>query len=231
MDKIRITGLQVHANHGVFPEERILGQKFIINAVLHLDLKTAAVSGDLEETVNYGQVCQVITDYTQENTFELIETLADNIGKELLERYPLLQAADIEVCKPWAPVGLPLENVSVEISRARHTVYIALGSNMGDREGYLWGAVDALGALDDFKVNKVSDFIETEAYGGIPQGDFINGILEGQTTMTPWELLEALHRIESDAGRTREVRWGPRTLDLDIIYYDDLVMETEKLTI
>lgn len=231
MDKIRIKDLEIYANHGVLPEEKVLGQKFLVSATIHTDFSAAAITGDLDKTINYAEVCQLLTAYTQENTFDLIETLAEDLAREVLYQYPLAQTVDIEVKKPWAPIGLPLDYVSVEASRSRHTVYIAMGSNMGDSEGYLWGAVDALGALDEFKVNKVSDFIITEPYGGVEQDDFLNGVLEGETTYTPEQLLAVLHEIEADAGRTREVHWGPRTLDLDIIFYDDLIMDSENLVI
>lgn len=231
MDKIRIRNLEVFANHGVFPEERILGQKFLVSAELHTSMKEAAAGDDLEKAVNYGDVCQFISDYTQDNTFELIETLADRLAREILAGYERVEKVILEVSKPWAPVGLPLENVSVEVERGRHTVYIALGSNMGDKEGYLWRAVDSLNGLEDLKVTKVSDFIVTKPYGAVEQDDFLNGVLEAETTMDPFELLDALHVIENEAGRTREVRWGPRTLDLDIIFYDDMVLDSEKLII
>ena len=231
MDRIKIEKLEVFGNHGVFPEERILGQKFQISAEIYTDLHKAAVTGDLDKTVNYGEVCQFISDYTQDNTYELIETLADQLAQEILARYEQVEKVTIEVFKPWAPIGLPLENVSVQVTRQKHTVYIALGSNMGDKEGYLWAAVDALNELDDLKVTKVSDFIVTKPYGKVEQDDFLNGVLEAETTKDPWELLDALHDIENEAGRKREVRWGPRTLDLDIIFYDDLVLDSEKLVI
>ncbi|MDO4393717.1 MAG: 2-amino-4-hydroxy-6-hydroxymethyldihydropteridine diphosphokinase [Bacillota bacterium] len=231
MDIIRITDIEVYANHGVMPEERILGQKFVISAEIHMDFSPAALSGNLDKTINYAQVCQFINDYTQDNTYELIETLAESLTIEILNRFTLAERVDIEVKKPWAPIGLPVSNVSVKVSRSRHTVYVALGSNMGDKEGYLWGAVDALNALDNFKVSKVSDFVVTEPYGGVEQDDFLNGVLEGETTMTPLQLLEALNSIEEGAGRTREVHWGPRTLDLDIIFYDDEIIDSERLTI
>ena len=81
------------------------------------------------------------------------------------------------------------------------------------------------------RVKKVSDFIETEPVGYKDQNDFLNGCVELETLYEPFELLEFLHIIEDDDGRTRDIHWGPRTIDLDIIYYDDIVMNTEKLII
>ena len=71
----------------------------------------------------------------------------------------------------------------------------------------------------------------TKPYGGVEQDDFLNGAMEVRTLLTPEELLAELHRIEAEHGRERVLRWGPRTLDLDIIFYDDLVMDSDELTI
>ena len=143
----------------------------------------------------------------------------------------MMEQVELEIKKPWAPIGLHVESVSVEISRKWHTAYIALGSNMGDRREYLDTAVKKLDGVRGCRVTKVSGYIETEPYGGVEQDDFLNGALELRTLLPPEELLEKLHVIEAEAGRERIVRWGPRTLDLDILMYDDLVMDTPDLTI
>ena len=137
----------------------------------------------------------------------------------------------LEIKKPWAPIGLPLKTVSVKIQRGWHTAYIALGSNLGDREQYIKDAVKALDTVRGCSVEKVSSLIETPPYGVTDQADFLNGCLKLQTLLTPGELLTELHRIEQAAGRERVIRWGPRTLDLDIIFYDDLVWENDDLCI
>ena len=80
-------------------------------------------------------------------------------------------------------------------------------------------------------MKKVSDFIETPPYGVTDQADFLNGCLEMETLMYPHELLDELHRIEKEAGRERIIRWGPRTLDLDIIFYDDMILQDDELCI
>ena len=83
----------------------------------------------------------------------------------MLETYPLLQKVRLELKKPWAPVGLPLETVSVEIERGWHTAYIALGSNLGDKEGYLNLAVQELRETRGCLVEAVSSYLRTEPYG------------------------------------------------------------------
>ena len=230
-DKIQIKNLEVFANHGVFPEETRLGQKFLISLVMYLDTRRAGKADDLEKSVNYGEVSSFMTAYMKEHPCKLIEAAAESLAEELLLRYPLLEGITLEVKKPWAPVGLPLETVSVEITRFWHKAYIGLGSNMGDKKGYLDQAVKALDETRGCRVEKVSSYLVTEPYGGVEQDDFLNACLILKTFLPPQELLERLHEIEQAAHRERVIHWGPRTLDLDILLYDDEILETEDLVI
>ena len=157
--------------------------------------------------------------------------MAEELARAILLEYPLAQQADIKIKKPWAPVGLPMDTVSVEISRSWHTAYIALGSNLGDKKAYLDQAVALLQKDPDCQVIRVSDYLVTEPYGGVEQDDFLNGALELRTLLSPEELLDKLHEIEQNAHRERLIHWGPRTLDLDILLYDDLVLDTPDLHI
>lgn len=230
-DKISIKNLEVFARHGVFPEENKLGQKFLVNAVLYTDTRAAGMEDDLTKSIHYGIISQKITDFLREHTYQLIETAAELLVQELLLHTEHLQAVTLELKKPWAPVGLPLETVSVTITRSWHTACIALGSNLGDKKAYLDGAVKALSRSACCQVLRVSDYLRTSPYGGVEQDDFLNACLTMRTLLTPHELLDRLHEIEQEAGRERLIHWGPRTLDLDILMYDDLVMEDETLII
>lgn len=232
MDKIRIKGLEVYAHHGVYPEENTLGQRFVLSACLYTDTREAGRTDRLDASIDYGNVCHQITDFMSEHTFCLLERAAEMLARDLLLTYPLLCQVDLEIEKPWAPIGLPLKTVSVEISRRWHTAYIALGSNMGDRKAWLDLAVASLRDHPDCRVTKVSDYLNTAPYGGVEQEDFLNGALELQTLLPPEELLQLLNHIETEeACRERLVRWGPRTLDLDILLYDDQVIDTPSLHI
>lgn len=230
-DKIHIRNLEVFANHGVFPEETRLGQKFLVSLTMYMDTRPAGSSDDLSESVNYGDVSSFITSYMKEHTFKLIEAAAENLAEAVLLRYPLIDGLTLELKKPWAPVGLPLEDVSVEITRFWHNAYLGLGSNLGDKKGYLDQAVKSLDETRGCSVSKVSSYIVTEPYGGVEQDDFLNACLILRTLLSPQQLLDRLHEIEQAAHRERIVRWGPRTLDLDILMYDDMVMESENLII
>jgi 2-amino-4-hydroxy-6-hydroxymethyldihydropteridine diphosphokinase len=108
-------------------------------------------------------------------------------------------------------------------------VVIALGSNLGDREATLIEAINQLAAI--ITVVKVSTFHETAPVGGPDQPDYLNAVLIGESELEPAELLRKMQEIEFAAGRQRIERWGARTLDLDLIAADDLVIESEFLTL
>ena len=231
MDKIKIDKLTVFGKHGVYPEENVLGQKFEVSLVLYTDTRKAGLTDNLECSINYGDVCHYVKQFFEENTFQLIERVAEKLAEELLLRYDLLQKVDVKIEKPWAPILLPVENVGVEISRGWHTAYIALGSNMGNKKAYLDEAVEKLKNHPHCKVEKVADYIQTEPYGGVEQDVFLNSALELRTLLYPEELLALLNQIEAEAGRERTIHWGPRTLDLDILFYDDCVIDIPSLTV
>ncbi len=231
MDKIKILNLECYAKHGVYKEENVLGQKFVVSAILYVDTRKAGVNDALEFSVDYGSVCHMINKFMQENTYKLIETVAEKLAEMILLTFDLVSQVTIEVKKPWAPVGLPLETAAVEITRKRHKAYIALGSNMGDSRTLLNEAIEKLDKLLQNKVLKVSEFIVTKPYGGVEQEDFLNGCLELDTLLEPHELLDFMQQIELEAGRERLVHWGPRTLDLDIIFYDNRIINDERLIV
>ena len=113
-DRITIDGLEVFANHGVYPEENALGQKFIVSLVLYADLRAAGEHDKRHASIDYGSVCHDV-----EHTFKLIEAAAEGVAQMLLRRYPLLLGVRVKLDKPWAPVGLPLASCGVEIERVR----------------------------------------------------------------------------------------------------------------
>lgn len=230
-DEIHIENLEFFARHGVFPEETKLGQKFIVSLTMYMNTRKAGKSDNLEVSVDYGAVSHFITDYMKENTFLLIEAAVENLVRELLLHFPLVKGIDLELKKPWAPIGLPVEYASVKISRFWHRAYLGMGSNLGDKKGYLDQAVEKIKEDPECVVEKVSQYLVTEPYGGVEQDDFLNACMVVRTLLSPEELLDKLHEIEQEAHRERIIHWGPRTLDLDILMYDDLVMESDDLII
>jgi 2-amino-4-hydroxy-6-hydroxymethyldihydropteridine diphosphokinase len=113
----------------------------------------------------------------------------------------------------------------------RDVAYVALGSNLGDRRAHLAKGRDGLAALPRSRLRGVSSIEETEPLGPIPQGPYLNQMAALETDLAPEELLEALQTIEQSAGRVRGARWGPRTLDLDIVLYERQSVATDRLVI
>lgn len=110
------------------------------------------------------------------------------------------------------------------------TVYLGLGSNLGDREKNIHEAVRLLNEAG-VKPLKLSSIIETDPVGGPPQGLFLNAALKAETGLAPLELLKAAHAVEAKLGRVRTVKDGPRTIDIDILRYDDVTLNTAELVI
>jgi dihydroneopterin aldolase / 2-amino-4-hydroxy-6-hydroxymethyldihydropteridine diphosphokinase len=216
-DRIHLRGVEAVGFHGVLPYEKRDGQPFVVDVVLDLDLTTAGATDDLHDTVSYAEIAGEVMARITGPSFDLIERLAEVIGDDVL-RHSLVDAVTVTVHKPQAPVGHPFSDVAVEVHRERGLpVVVALGANLGDARQTLESAVCAVGALPGMRVRAVSSLVETDPVGGPEQPAYLNAVLIGDTRLDPPELLRRLHEIEADHGRTREVRWGARTLDLDLI--------------
>lgn len=108
-------------------------------------------------------------------------------------------------------------------------VVLSLGGNKGDREKLLFHAIEALN--DQFRLLKVSKIYETSAWGGVAKGDFLNQLAVISTEKEPEEVLEIIQGIEAELGRTREEPWGDRTMDIDILYFGEKVIDSDRLKI
>ena len=231
MDEIIIENLKVFAYHGVYQEENEKGQNFYVNAVLYTDTGKAGREDNREMTTSYGDVCQFIHQFVGENLFKLIETLAERTAEAVLSHFPLLEGITLEIRKPEAPIDLEFESVSVKITRMWHNLCLATGSNLGNRPKFIKDAIEAIDLDEKCKVIKSSELVRSRSYGNVEQGEFFNGALLIRTLYSPEELLVRLHEIEDASGRQRVKHWGPRTLDLDIIFYDDMILDTDTLQI
>lgn len=231
MDEIRIHELEVYGHHGVKKEENVLGQKFLISLTLKMCLRNAGISDDIADSIDYAQVSYLVKEEMERTNFNLIEALAEHLCEVILLTYPTVENVGIEVKKPWAPILLPLDTVSVRMERGWHDVFLSVGSNIGDRDKNINNAIESLKQDVKIRVVRTSSLIETKPYGVVDQPDFLNGCLRIRTLYGPEDLLVKIHEIEKEGGRERKEHWGPRTIDLDILYYDDIVMQKEELTI
>ena len=112
-----------------------------------------------------------------------------------------------------------------------HIAYVGLGSNLGDRRRHLEHALARLAARPGIRIARISTFQETAPVGGPPQDAYLNGACAIETDLSPADLLRALQDVEASLGRVRAERWGPRTIDLDLLVYDDQVVETPGLVL
>ena len=231
MDIIRIDNLEVYAYHGVYDEEKEKGQYFYVNAELYTNTRKAGMNDDLDASTNYGTVCDFIHDFMTKHTYDLIETVAEQLAQALLLEFKLVKSVLLESIKPHAPIEKEFESVSVEIERGWHEAFVAFGSNLGDKEKFIDEAIEALSNLPQINIVAISDKIVTEPYGNVEQDVFLNGVMKIETLLPADELLQILQKVEEHAGRERKIHWGPRTLDLDIIFYDDDIISEDDLIV
>lgn len=227
MDRILVKDLEVYANHGVFKEEKILGQKFLITMELFLSLREAGKNGDLTKSVHYGELSHKVEEEFKKKSYDLIEEAAEALAEFILKEYDFVNEVKVAIKKPWAPIGRPLDYVEVEVNRMWHTAYIALGSNVGNKEENLNKALNMIND-ENTKVIKTAPFLITEPWGYEDQDEFLNTVSKVKTLLTPHELMDFLLNCEKELKRERIIKWGPRTIDLDILFYDDLITDDEK---
>ncbi|MCA5893074.1 2-amino-4-hydroxy-6-hydroxymethyldihydropteridine diphosphokinase [Isoptericola sp. NEAU-Y5] len=347
LDRICLEGVSATGHHGVLPHERVEGQVFRADVVLHLDTRAAATSDDLAATVSYADVAQDVHDVLAGSPADLVETVAERIAAVVLDR-PAVHAVDVRVHKPQAPIEVPFDDVSIVIRRDREHApvvatpavsgaeprtasevagdqraeaspslglagaaaaepsygpavvaptmadaladepvgaepfgaesfgaeafgaeafgtepagaaeapetaepaeadvapyldpldaaparpigaVLALGANLGDAQVTLRDAVTDIDRVPGIQVTDVSPLARTAAVGGPDQPDFLNAVLIVKTTLSPRDLLRAVQQVEELHGRVREERWGPRTLDVDIVQYDTLTTTSDDL--
>ncbi|MBQ9827123.1 MAG: 2-amino-4-hydroxy-6-hydroxymethyldihydropteridine diphosphokinase [Lachnospiraceae bacterium] len=228
---IRIDGLKLMGKHGVHPEEKETPHPFVFDISYSLDTSRAAATDYIGNTISYSDVVRTVKKVNGSRSFDLIEALADTAAKELLTTFRPIKTVTVKVSKPEAPVKEEFEDISATVKRSWHRIAISFGSNEGDSIAVIEGMLDDVEESGLFRDMKVSEVIRTTPYGVKDQPDFLNGCILAYTFLSPGELLSFCLSIEQRYGRVRTMRWGPRTLDMDIIFYDDLIIDEPDLTI
>ena len=232
-DRIVVTGIRGHGRHGVFDHERRDGQEFAVDVELEVGTTAAARSDDLADTVDYGQVAIAVHALIVGEPVDLVETLAERVADACLA-FGGVHAVSVTVHKPSAPIPVPFDDVQLRIRRTapvRRPVALALGSNLGDSATVLQAAVDDLAALPGLRLGAVSAVYRTAPVGGPEQPDYLNAVVVGETTLDPLALLTATQGVERAHHRVRDVRWGPRTLDVDVLSLGDGVVDEPTLQV
>lgn len=232
MDKISIVKMEFEGHTGCFDFEKNDGQKFIVSLDLFLDRIKGCYSDDLADTVDYSKIYNITKAVVNGDKGNLIESLAQKISDAVLGSDERIEKVIVTVSKPEAPVKGIFETMEVTIERRRKEfVILSLGSNLGDREANISAAEEALKALPGVEGYRCSSIYETEPVGLEEQPYFLNTCVGFYTDIGPFELLDRIHVIENDLLRTRDIHWGPRTIDIDIIFYGDRVIMKPELTV
>jgi len=235
-DRITIDGIVVSTIVGVLPHEREIRQPIRVDLDLFVDLHDAGRTDELADTVDYGAVAVQVADALRESKDILLERLADRVA-EVAVSFERVEAVEVTITKVRPPVPENLDHTAVRITRTatdyeltprvEHTAIVALGSNLGDRQSYLRLAVERLGT-----VTKMSQVYETDPVAG-PRGHdaYLNIVVEVRTILDPYAFLRRCRQIEAEGMRQRTVRWGPRTLDVDMLFYEDVTIDDPVLTV
>ena len=237
MDRIEISGLRVMTLVGVLSHERDAPQPLEFDIVLECDLRDAGSSDDLADTAHYGLVAERAAAIARETKDELLERLVHRIADDALT-FDRVEAVEVVCRKLRPPIAEDVAFTAVRIRRTRadlqipartsHRAIVALGSNLGDRVGFLKLAVEELGS----SLIAQSQVFETAPVGGPDnQGAYLNMVVSVETSLDPFAMLRRCQRIESVALRQRVVHWGPRTLDVDLLFFDDVTIASPELTI
>lgn len=233
-DHIYVNGLRLMALVGVLPHEREGEQPVQVDIDLEVDLAEAGLTDNLVDTANYGAIAQAVSEVVRMSSDVLLERLVARIAERCLQ-FDHVEVADVRLTKLRPPIAENLDSTAVRIVRsrvdmkipARHRAIVALGSNLGDRVAYLRFGLERLS-----NVVAQSQVFETEPVGGPDdQGPYLNMVAVIDTDLDPYAMLRRLLQIEAEAHRVRIERWGPRTLDLDLLFYDDVTINSEELIV
>jgi dihydroneopterin aldolase/2-amino-4-hydroxy-6-hydroxymethyldihydropteridine diphosphokinase len=260
MDKILITGVAVWGKHGVFSFEREQPQPFTLDMEIWADISKSCISDNLSDTINYADIYNIIKNVVETQSFMLIERLSYVIIEKVFSYDMRIQKIRIRTVKNKAPLEGQVDGVGVEIEKSRDPAWsqdtygkvsieksetavntkteangeykavLSLGSNIGDRKQNIQKALEILANSNCTILNK-SKLYETTPVGYINQEKFYNAAILVKTLLNPFELLTKIREIENTLGRKKTIKWGPRTIDIDIIAYEGCIINTEKLTL
>lgn len=229
LDKIIIQGIKTQTIIGVNPQERVTPQEVIVDVTIWADLSEGMRSDNITKTVDYKAIKKEILSYIQNSSFYLLETLTNKIAKVCLQDNRI-KKVKVRVYKPGALSFA--DNVAIEVIRKNEEdsvmAYISIGSNINPEDNI----IRALELLSMYtKITKISNVYLTEP---IPKDSkqpfYYNLSVEVRTTLDPYKLKNMLRHIEDTIGRKRtEDKYAPRTIDLDISVYGNLVVDELKI--
>ena len=258
MFKIFVKNLKLYGYHGVREHERKDGQYFLFNIEVLIEDSDYSNRDKLENTLSYSDVIREVKRINKSKKYDLLETFSQVLANRIMEMSGLVRKVAIKIEKPSPPIDEKLDGVGVEYildKDSRRSVetggiksgniknsgtgdlneaYLSLGSNMGNRKINLKKALKLLESNPSIGIESISSLYETEPMYIKDQKSFYNIVVKTsiEKNMGPFELLGTIKAVEYSLGRKNiEVRYGPRPVDIDILYFGDEIIESEILEI
>ena len=240
--KILIKDLVLYGYHGVRDHEKKDGQYFIFNIAIYINDRGLEESDNLKDTLSYSDVIEEIKEINKGKRCDLLETLCRVMAGAIMDMSSLVEKVDIRIEKPDPPIDEKLGSVGVEYTSSRlggytgadngETAFLSLGSNMGDRKANIEKALESLERDPRIQVVKTSSYYETAPMYDKDQPDFYNIAAMLKVGLDPFSLLGLIKGIEHDMGRKAgQKRYGPRPIDIDILYYGDRTIKSDILQV
>ncbi len=232
-NQIIIRNLKILAKHGLYKSEQKNKQTFVLNLILNLDFEKAAKLDNVNYTIDYDEFCGFVETIVKNKNQMLLETVARLIAEQSLLKYEVLQSIQVGIHKQqtiFLKNNADVDYVKIKLKRRWHTAFLGLGSNMGNKLENIQTAIKILKKTHGIHKIETSAIANTQAYGR-KMDDFLNCVVKFKTFLEPFNLLKACKKIEKTLKRERSKIWGPRPIDVDILFFDNLVLSTETLTI
>lgn len=257
MFKIFVKDLKLYGYHGVREHEKKDGQYFLFNIDIHIKDSDYTGRDELENTLSYSDVIREVKKINKSKKFDLLETFCQVLAKRIMEISILVESVIVRIEKPSPPIDEKLDAVGIEyilnrsvfrpvktvdkksddsigsVSNNINEAYLSLGSNTGNRKLNLKRAIELLGDNPEINIDAVSSIYETEPMYVKDQGSFYNLVIRVSiSNLGPFELLGFIKAIEYKLGRKKGgTRYGPRPIDIDILYFGSEKIESDILQI
>lgn len=224
---LEISSIFCNSLIGCNDDERLGAQELEIDLLIELgDINT---TDNLAQTVDYWEICDFVKDFVSKTEYYLLETLSEQIAQTLIDKYELIKVITVSVCKP------SLNNQKSRYIKChykierRYKVALALGSNMNNPRQQIISATELLAEfVSDIKVAPI---YKSSPYGYLHQDDFYNTCISGYTILSPDELLIQIKKLEKLQGKSEQFINGPRIIDIDIIFYSNIIFNKGWLNI
>ena len=233
---IRLVNMIFYGYHGVAAAEKETGRRYEVDCEIETDITKAARSDHLDDAVNYLSIYKTVEEFLENHRYNLLETLAERLREEIKKKTGASRVT-LRVRKRIPPVPGNIDYIEVETSgeklevRNVADVFLGLGANEGDRENNIKKAIDLLNQSEGIRIKAVSSLYESRSVGVSNQPDYINCVVRIETGLDPHSLLKITKSIETALGRQPYTHMLPRPIDIDILIYDDIDLDSLDLMI